>query len=654
MKFLNEDAVRHAYGTRVPPWGPVGYITYKRTYARILEPGNPHSATEEWWQTVLRCVNGIQRCGAELLLDDLWTLYDHMFNMRMLMSGRSLFIMGTKYSETFADALINCWFVSISSLRAFEFVFRELMAGGGVGFSVRAQDVFKLPPVKKELPLIYRSDVNDADFIVPDTRDGWVELLKRTLAAYFTPGVGGFTYSLHCIRSRGAPIKGFGGKASGPEVLYTMIQQTQAILTSRQGKELRPVDALDICNVIAMCVVAGNVRRSAQIAIGDPNDINYLNAKLFKDCPAYRQYSNNSIYAASLDQLPPQFWRNYDTVDKNGFAIGENYGLYNLPLARSDGRLNDEKPDESVIGLNPCGEINLADYEACNLVELFLPNIKDEEELKECARLAYICAKTITGMEWWYKETDEIVKRNRRIGISVSGVLQEHKFRKDQFQTLAALYDYLEELDAHYSEERGIPKSVRLTTVQPSGTKSLLAGTTHGIHAYWSEYAIRRIYLDVDEPLVKVIQQHGYHVEPKLNIDGSLDPYTMVAAFPTKAPDGATIAEHQTAVEQLDLIRLMQACWADNSVSSTVSYKPEELPAIKKWLAENYESNVKAISFMRHFGHGFKQAPYEPISASQYEQMKRDTRPIVSTNVNTFVPDEKIGKDCDGGVCQSR
>lgn len=580
-------------------------------------------------------------------------MYDLMFNMKFLMSGRSLFIMGTKYSDIYADALINCWFKVINSLKSFEFVFTELMAGGGVGFSVRAQDVYKIPPVLPSIPLIRRHDSSSVDFIVPDTRQGWVELLRRTLDSCFITGKP-FTYSLHCIRPKGAPIKGFGGKASGPDVLETLIKQIIGLLVKRQGKELRPVDAMDICNMIASCVVAGNVRRSAQIALGDSSDFNYLDAKLFKNIPPYRQCSNNSVYANSLDQLPSAFWRNYESVDSYGSAIGENYGLYNLNLARSVGRLGEASPDPSVIGLNPCGEINLADGEACNLVELFLPNIKDELELNECARLAYICAKTITRMEWWFPETAEIVKQNRRIGISVSGVLQENNFKRPTFEILSELYDFIQYIDAQYSEDYGVPPSVRLTTVQPSGTKSLLAGTTHGIHAYWSPFAIRRIRMDANEPLVEVCRAHRYKVEPQINIDGSYDFNTMVIDFPTKAPKGAVIAQNQTAVEQLNLIKIMQACWADNSVSSTVTYKPEELPDIKNWLKENYETGVKAISFMRHSGHGFIQAPYEPITEEQYKEMIANVIPITKVNVNTLVADEQLDKDCEGGVCQAR
>lgn len=652
MELLDPAAVKKTYAEETPDWGEVGYVTFKRTYALRLNPDDINSPTEEWWQTCLRVVNGIQEMGAAYTKEELRRLYYYMWSLKGLPSGRAMFKMGTKYVRKYADSLINCWFVLINQPRAFEFVFDQLMMGGGVGFSVRGQDVFQLPRVVRACS-ITRVDANDADFIVPDSRAGWVELFRRALHSFFYSGKD-FTYSLHCIRPKGAPIKGFGGKSSGPEYLHRLVQNTCRLLSQRAGREIRPIDALDICNAIAQCVVAGNVRRSAEIAIGDPSDPIFLDAKQFKDMPDWRRTSNNTVYCSDIDHLSDRFWRNYEKVDEFGSAMGECYGLYNLELAKRFGRLGEERPDGSVVGLNPCGEINLGNFESCNLVELFLPNLDSVEELRDCAELLYRFAKTVCCQNYEYPETQRIVRENMRVGISVSGLLQDHAFGRDIYTVLDDLYEHMREYDEDYSRANGINSSIRLTTVQPSGTKSLLAGTTHGLHAYYSEYAIRRIQMAANEPLVGICRAHGYHVEPLLNMDGSHNFDTSVVSFPTKAPKGAVIAERQTALEQMDLIKNMQAVWADNSCSSTVTYKPEEVPVIKDWLKQNFKESVKSISFLRHEGHGFKQAPYEPISEETYWKMKAGVQPIVKVNVNTEVEDDQLSGECKGGVCASR
>lgn len=638
------------YKDIIPPWGPVGYITYKRTYARQVD----ENRTEEWWETILRVVQGLQKFGLDFTNEELERLYYYYFNMKVLPSGRGLWILGTKYVESVADPLINCWYKKITDLQSFEFVFNELMMGGGVGFSVQAADVHRLPKVIHN-PKIVRKDANDSDYIVPDSREGWVSLLRRTLKSYCINGKS-FSYSLHCIRSRGAPIKGFGGKASGPDYLEQLITNICSVLKKRVGQEIRTIDALDICNMIAACVVAGNVRRSAEIAIGDIHDPSFLKAKQFATAPYWRSTSNNTGKADYFEDIPTDFWRNYQQKDENGSALGECYGLFNHRISSLYGRLGEERKDDSVCGMNPCGEITLGDGEACNLSELILPNLISTQELYDCAKLQYRVQKLICNLKYLYPSTQEIINRNQRIGLSVTGVMQDHPFSggiSETMEILDGLYRELRRYDMEYSISRGWNPSVRLTTVQPSGTKSLLAGVTHGINPYWSDFAIRRIRMGSNEPLVNVCRSHGYHVEPQINLDGSPSPDTMVVSFPVKAPKGAQIANKVTAIEQLEMIRQMQTFWADNSVSNTVTYKLEEFPDIMIWLKRNYDNNIKSASFMRHQDHGFIQAPYEPITSEQYAEMMSKVKPITSVKDNTYIEDDP-DSDCKGGVCQAR
>jgi len=293
-----------------------------------------------------------------------------------------------------AASLLNCWFVAIREPKDFCFLFDQLMLGGGVGFSVRREDVHEFPRVKLGVTVDHQKTA-DADFIVPDSREGWVRLLGELLNAYFVTGRS-FKYSTILIRSKGEPIRGFGGVASGPAALVEGIDRIGRVLAERAGKTLRSVDALDIANIIGSVVVAGNVRRSAEIALGDPDDVLFLRAKRWDlgNVPTWRSMSNNSIYADNYSHIMEHVWDGYA-------GNGEPYGFFNLPLARKCGRLGDEFKDNCE-GLNPCGEQALASYECCNLSEIFLNRVESQEQLIECATLLYKTQKAVAACNYHY------------------------------------------------------------------------------------------------------------------------------------------------------------------------------------------------------------------------------------------------------------
>jgi len=348
------------------------------------------------------------------------------------------------------------------------------MLGGGVGFSIRKEDVHELPRIKEGVSVTHRKK-NDADFIVPDSREGWVKLLKKVLKAYFYTGRS-FNYSTILVRSAGDIIKGFGGKASGPGILIEGIDNICNVIKEREGKKLRSIDVLDICNIIGSVVVAGNVRRSAEIAVGDPDDYLYLRAKRWDlgNIPNWRAMSNNTIYADSYDHISDVVWKGYD-------GSGEPYGFFNLPLAQKVGRLGERRKDRCEI-INPCAEILLESYECCNLSEIYLNNIESKSELKECAKLLYKTQKAICALPFIHKKTEEIVHNNMRIGIGITGVCQS----LDKIGWLDECYQYLHEFDEKWSAREGYPPSIRLTTIKPSGCASVdcTVRTTSGIKSF--------------------------------------------------------------------------------------------------------------------------------------------------------------------------
>jgi ribonucleotide reductase alpha subunit len=512
------------------------------------------------------------------------------------------------------------------------------MLGGGVGYSIRREDVHELPKVKEGVTVTHQK-TNDADFIVPDTREGWVKLMKKVMKAYFYTGES-FTYSTILVRSNGEIIGGFGGKASGPAILIEGIEKISEVIVAREGKKLRSLDVLDIGNIIGSVVVAGNVRRSAEIAVGDPDDYLFLRAKRWDlgNVPNWRSMSNNTIYADSYEHISDAVWKGYD-------GSGEPYGFFNLPLSQKFGRVGDKKKDKCEI-INPCAEILLESYECCNLSEIYLNNIETKAEFKECAKLLYKTQKAICALPFIHEKTNEVVHRNMRIGVGVTGVCQS----LNKLDWLDECYEYLRDFDEKWSKKKGYPTSIRLTTVKPSGTLSLLSGSTPGVHPAYANYFVRRVRMSSDDALVDTCRDSGYPVEYVKRFDGTEDHSTVVVAFPCHINGDAVLVKDMTAIDQLELVKTMQTKWSDNSVSVTVYYHLEELDDIKQWMEKNYENSLKTVSFLLHSDHGFDQAPYEEITQDDY-----DKRVARLTKIESIAIGEVLaGIECEEGICPIR
>lgn len=638
------------YKDLTPPWGPLGYVIYKRTYSRMIPELR---RAEEWNETCARVCQGLIELGGKFTQEELEYLYDSMFHLRGSVSGRALWQLGSDtVKEVGSDSLQNCWHVAVNDLSAFTFTFNQLMLGGGVGFNILPQHVYELPEVNFNPP-ISRVDNHDCDFIVPDNREGWVKLLELILESFYFTGKP-LHYNTTCVRPKGAPIRGFGGTASGPEDLVIGMKSIVKILRRRYQKKLRPIDCTDIMNIIGQVVVAGNVRRSSEIALGDPHDINYLDAKNWgkKQIPNWRQMSNNSIVADRYEDILPQFWDSGYTPNLNGEMEGEPYGLVNLNNCRRFGRLidgSDPMNDPDVCGVNPCAEITLGNKEGCNLAEIFLPNIRSEAEFKRVAAVLFKACKTISNGGFSDPETQAIVSKNHRIGVGLTGYMQAPQFRDPA--VLNRVYESLISVDREYSHLLGVKMSIKRTTMKPSGTLSLLPGVTPGMHAAIAKYMFRTVRMSANHPLVQVCRDHGYHVEPKLELDGTHNHDTMVVYFPVKTPDEAVLSEDIDVIQELEIQKDLQTYWADNSVSATHYFNIDDVPRIKQWLSENYNDGVKSTSFLLHTGHGFKQAPYTPVTKEQYEAAIEKITPITNVLIEEGWDDYDDGLECEGGHC---
>ena len=637
--ILSKEFV-NSYADKKAPWGfnGLGEIVYRRTYSRDIES---LGRKEYWHETIERCINGAQAIGANYTEEEAERLFDYVFNLKGIFGGRCLWQLGTPLVEKMSGvSLVNCWMTTISKVEDFQFLMDHLMVGGGVGFTVERASVHDFPKVQN-VGYVRHEKTNDADFIVGDSRNGWSALLGKVLKSYFETGES-FTYSTILVRGYGAALKTFGGTASGPEVLIEGIQNICEILNARVGKKIRSIDALDIANIIGKIVVAGSARRSAQIAIGDPDDFLFLKAKNWGkgDIPAWRANSNNSIYADSYDEIIDEFWKGYD-------GSGEPYGLINRNLIRKNGRLGEKVNDNKVIGTNPCGEIGLEDGEPCNLAEIFLPNISSKEELFDVSALLYKTQKAITTLAYPYKKSRDVIERNRRLGQGITGWLQA---TEEQLSWVDDAYKNLKAVDEKWSNEIKINKSIKLTTVKPSGTLSLLAGVTPGIHPAYAQYYIRRVRMGSNDPLVNYCREKGHKVQYDIGLDGKENHTICVVEFPCETPEHATLAKEMTAIQQLEWVVRAQTSWADNNVSVTVYYRKEELPEIQEWMKKNYKNKVKSVSFLLHSDHGFIMAPYEEITLDTYNKLKSKIKDGINFADSSNI-DLLDSLECEGGAC---
>lgn len=620
-------------------WSNLAKIIYKRTYSRIT----PSGENETWEQTVDRVIEGNigKYRGTEYLeQNEEERLRYFLLNRKASPAGRGLWFSGTPAQKKLGGmGLNNCAYFSLENIYTLVDVQDYLMLGSGVGVSVEHKFVSKLPKVKKDVQITHQT-TTDADFIIPDSREGWNKLTSKLLKAFFDTGKG-FTFSSVCVRGAGEPIKGFGGVASGPLPLINYVEKVSAIVKAREGRHLRPIDCLDIICCIGEMVVSGNVRRSAIIILGDPWDKEYLKAKRWElgNIPNYRDKANLSVICDDIEDLHPLFWKTYED--------GEPFGIVNRTNMQKYGRMGEKKRDNAV-GVNPCGEVPLESGEICNLQEIYLPNLESAEEFKEAGRLMHRWGKRVSDEPYHNPTTDRIVKKNRRIGTGITGCLQSTLFTPD---TLNEVYEVIQKENVAYSKQLGIPESIRTTTVKPSGTLSKIGECTAGIHPSFSQYYIQRVQFSSNDKLVPLLREAGHKVEFIKRFDGTYDRDRVTVEFYIKTEDGTACADRDFGTwKQLEVLKMAQKYWSDNSVSITVYYKREELEEVKSWLKDNL-NEIKCISFLCHDEHGFDQAPWEAMTAEEYERLGAKVKPIDFEDITLG---EMSSVECEGGSCPIR
>jgi ribonucleotide reductase alpha subunit len=979
MKKTREELLEQYKGWNYEGWSNLAKVTYKRTYARPTENGQ----IENWPDTCARVIDGNTSLVDPKFIKEgeQEQMMKFMMSRKMTPAGRGLWMSGSKAADKFGgNALNNCWVTTSDDWENYVMAQDLLMLGGGVGMSVEHRFTCRLPEVKSGVKISH-IPTKDADFIVPDTRQGWCELTRKVLKSYFVTGKS-FTYSTVCIRGAGEIINGFGGKASGPLPLISFVENLCAILKARENKHMRPIDAADVLCAIAHMVVAGNVRRSALMVLGDPWDKEFLTIKRWDliQVPAYRYRANFSVVASDFEDLHPLFWASYnegepigifnrknaqmygrmgelkkdkcvgvnpckplystiltkdgyvtfeqalkkdslivmgidgkwkeaskpfktgekrniykmllsngtsiygtenhehmdadgnwkrldqfepgdrmkfsgtaiyDTAIQNesdyndgifagwvhgdgwfskrednpgstvGMCLGINefdltdyfekqlqitfkphgqktdtckffasnrtdlahrlesfgmtydksdltwlygkskefklgfiraafttdgsvrkannvelyssrpealevisnllreFGIYNTTTIHSNaksyiakdgkernnsisykinvyagqfkkiGFLSKFKNDllgkqevkpiyrysdyVTIIDIDPeydvqdvyditvyddthafydvgvvthnCAEATLEDGEPCNLVEIFLSNLDSVEEFVEAAKLATRMAIRTTCTFYTHKKSAEVIARNRRIGVGITGLLNSPLFTEEN---LDLAYKAIDEEAEAYCAEMGIPKCIKTTVIKPSGTVSKVGDCLDGCHPAYSKYIIQRIRFSSSDDLVPLLRAAGHNVEMETFQDGKKNPDTVVVDFYVDSKDAPAADGGFDTWKQLDVLLKLQKHWADQAVSITVYYTKENLEQVKVWLKENI-SKIKSISFLLHQGHGFIQAPKEPITEEQYLALSKNIREL---DISTAHEAKEVDNaDCEGGFC---
>lgn len=495
---------------------------------------------------------------------------------------------------------------------------------------------------------IKEPNYNTFNYTVPDNREGWSESLRLLLNAYFkSDPLPIFNYSE--IRPEGTLIKTFGGKCPGYKPLEDLHKGIMEKLNPCIDKPISITNIVDIMNMIGVCVVAGNIRKSAQVVLGNTSD-EYLKLKDYKWDTLTETFKGSNVKRAkygwtSNNSIIAEQGMDYTKVAEQTALNGEP-GYFWLKNAQKYSRMGEvEWKDIRSTGVNPCLEQTLESYEMCCLVETFPTRNIDLDDFTRTLKFAYLFAKTITLGQSHWPETNRVQLRNRRIGTSVSGIAQflETHSIEELRKWLTVGYSTIRMYDEIYSEWLAIPKSIKVTSVKPSGTVSLLAGVTPGIHFPESNYYIRRIRLAKNSDLLPALVNAGYYIEEATDNPET----TVVVEIPVYAGNCKTINQ-VTMWEQLLLTAFLQEYWADNQVSCTITFKEWEKNQIKPAL-EFFQYKLKAVSFLpKTSSISYPQMPYEEITKEQYEELVKQIKPFNSKNITE---DSKPELFCDNESC---
>ncbi len=658
----------------------LGQFVFYRTYSRWLPL---EKRREYWWETVRRAVEfncNLVRTSQQ----EAEALYDNIYHLRQFLAGRTLWTGGTEVSLKYPMSNFNCSFTVLDKFSAFKDLFYLLMIGAGVGVRVLKSDVEKLPKVRTNIKIIHeayspvpkeqREDLTSVIFqkdtahiIIGDSKEGWVEALDlflNILSRKEYRQINTIIFNYDQVRPKGERLKTFGGTASGYESLERMFSRIDKIVKNNclgQLKKLKPVDCLDIANIIGQNVVVGGVRRTSEVILFDPDDQDILNAKnnLYELIDGkwvkneeidYREMSNNSIFYTTKPSREKLSWH----IQQMRYS-GEP-GFMNAEAAA--------KRRPNLEGANPCMEVLLDREQMCNLTTVnvlgFVQDGKlEEKKLMEAQRLSVRAAFRMTFLDLELDEWDIKQKRDRLVGCSLTGwqdmVNATNMSPEEESRLRKKLREVAHREAESYARKLGINPPLLVTTVKPEGTLSQLPTVSSGVHYSHAPYFIRRVRINASDPLLKVCEELGYDIKPE-NGQTEDNCRTKVISFPCSAPAGKTKKE-VSAIQQLENYRAFQKEYTDHNTSITVHVRNEEWEEVEEWLWNNWD-DVVAVSFVSLDDSFYAQMPYEEISKQEYERRVKSMVHFIPSLISKYEKDDITtdpgDESCESGICPIR
>lgn len=669
------------YKHKKPPFTNLGHFVYLRTYSRWL---NDKNRREYWWETVRRAVEYNCSLSPNTTVGEAELLYDNIFNLKQFLSGRTLFTGGTEVSKKYPMSNYNCSFTIVNDFSSFKDLFYLLLIGAGVGLRIKQKDVDMLPSIRGDINLIHKAympidknnraeytslnfiNKNQVEIIVGDSKEGWCQGLEYffnifSLKEYNQIDTVIFNYNN--VRPQGERLKTFGGYASGHQPYIKMIDKIYNIFKkdNQNRKNLQTIDCMDIANIIGISVVSGGVRRTSEVILFEPNDNDIYKSKtnLYKQIDGkwvidknieHRRMSNNSI---QYEEKPTkQQWHKH--INEMRFS-GEP-GFQNLQAAKSR--------REDAEGGNPCMEILLRNRGMCNLTEINVMgfvdnNILNYDALYKAQKLSARAGYRMACIDFELNKWDKVNKEDMLIGCGLTGwqdmVNATNMKKEEQIELLKSLKNIAHKSADELAGQLGKNRPKLYTTIKPSGTLSQLPTVSNGVHFSHSPFFIRRVRINAHDPLVEVVKELGYSINPEVGQTWE-DCDTIVIDFPIQAPNGRTKYD-VSAIEQLEIYKMFMDYYVDHNTSITIHVRDNEWEDVENWCYENWD-NIVAVSFLSLNDSFYQLMPYEEISEKKYNELISNMKQFNPNLLQKYERNEielDIGNDsCENGVCPIR
>ncbi len=640
------DRVKHLYEESSKYFhNQLAEFVYYRTYSRWIDA---EGRRETWIETVDRYVDFMrENLGKKLTDKEYSEVRQYILEQKAMPSMRLLQFAG-KAARTTNVCAYNCSFVAPSQLKDFGEIMYVLMCGTGLGFSAESKNVQKLPQIKeqtgKKLPT----------YLVEDSREGWANALVHGLTAWYEGNDVEFDFG--AIRPEGARLKTFGGRASGPDPLRSVLQFARTIILKKQGRRLSNIDVHDLVCKIGEVVLAGGVRRSALISLSDLDDEQMRDAKkgqFYLTEPQRSMANNSAVYERKPSNI--EFLDEWVALMKSN--TGER-GIFNrgsLAKTMPERRIKALGGNLGIVGTNPCGEILLQSKQFCNLSEVVARSDDTLETLKKKVRIAAILGtyqSTLTNFQYLSKEWKEHCEAERLLGVSITGQWDSEVARKAD--TLKILRDEATKVNKMYAKRFGVNPSTSITCIKPSGTLSQLVDSSSGMHPRHSQYYIRRVRISATDPLFKALRDQGISCHPEVG-QTKEEAHTFVFEFPVEAPKGSIFKNDITAFEQLEHWKVVKENFTDHNPSVTVSVGDGEWLDVAHWVYKHWDI-VGGLSFLPRENHAYRLAPYEAIDKKRYDEMTARLGKMDFSRLVIFEMEDttEVKKElaCVAGVCE--